>query len=164
MRERVLVFNSVSLLANRSQVPALCLLYSAHLECCMITRLMMMMMMNAEVPDAWLTNVSVAIMGLNVLVTIAAGPLIEKWGRKKLLIFGALGQCLALAPAAVACYMQPGSETASTLAVFALLGYVGFFAIAMGPVVWVYINEIYPPEVKGAASGFASAVNWMCTV
>jgi len=54
----------------------------------------------------------------------------------------------------------PGSELGGWIALISLIIYVAFFAVAMGPVPWTVMSEIFPLPVRGKASGIAGASNW----
>eukprot|EP00386_Alphamonas_edax_P007830 GDKI01025942.1.p1 GENE.GDKI01025942.1~~GDKI01025942.1.p1 ORF type:complete len:525 (-),score=128.42 GDKI01025942.1:351-1925(-) len=104
---------------------------------------------------------------LNVLTTVVASWVIEAWGRRKLMLVGSLGQTLALLPAAIGFCLASDADTHTLMppiAVTSLLLFVVFFAVAYGPVLWVYLAEIYPTEIKSSAASFASAMNWVATL
>ncbi|WP_231496772.1 sugar porter family MFS transporter [Prevotella sp. 10(H)] len=97
---------------------------------------------------------------VNVLMTIVALWLIDRKGRKTLLLWGAVGMLFALAYLTFAF----GGETQdSTGVLLALLVYISFFAASYAPVMWVIISEIYPVKIKGTAMSFSTAVSWGCT-
>lgn len=101
------------------------------------------------------------IVGLvNFLMTIVALWLVDKKGRKTLLLWGAAGMIVSLAYLTYA-FAQPVQNGAGVL--FALLVYISFFAASFAPVMWVIISEIYPNRIKGLAMSFSTAVSWLCT-
>ena len=71
----------------------------------------------------------------------------DNWGRKPLLITGAVGMFLGLMVLAVAIYIQQ----LGSLALFGVLLFVAAFAMSMGPVVWVILAEIFPNNVRSLA-------------
>lgn len=101
------------------------------------------------------------IVGLvNFLMTIVAIWLVDRKGRKTLLLWGAVGMIVSLAYLTWE-FSKPVQFGAGVLA--ALLVYISFFAASFAPVMWVIISEIYPNRIKGLAMSFSTAVSWMCT-
>lgn len=101
------------------------------------------------------------IVGLvNFLMTIVAIWLVDRKGRKTLLLWGAVGMIVSLAYLTWE-FSKPVQFGAGVLV--ALLVYISFFAASFAPVMWVIISEIYPNRIKGLAMSFSTAVSWMCT-
>jgi sugar porter (SP) family MFS transporter len=101
------------------------------------------------------------IVGLvNFLMTIVALWLVDKRGRKTLLLWGAVGMIVSLAYLTLE-FAKPVQNGAGVLV--ALLVYISFFAASFAPVMWVIISEIYPNRIKGVAMSFSTAVSWLCT-
>lgn len=101
------------------------------------------------------------IVGLvNFLMTIVALWLVDKKGRKTLLLWGAVGMIISLAYLTWE-FAKPVQNGAGVL--IALLVYISFFAASFAPVMWVIISEIYPNRIKGMAMSFSTAVSWLCT-
>lgn len=96
----------------------------------------------------------------NVVMTFPAIFLIDTLGRKPLLLIGTAGQALFLSLVPVL-YFTPYHIYLPQTAVISVVGYIMFFSIAQGPVLWVYLFEMYPPEAKAFCSSFASAFNWI---
>lgn len=97
---------------------------------------------------------------VNFLMTIVALWLVDKKGRKTLLLWGAVGMIASLA------YLSLEFSKAvpnGTGVLIALLVYISFFAASFAPVMWVIISEIYPNRIKGVAMSFSTAVSWLCT-
>lgn len=116
--------------------------------------------------DALLTNV---ISGtVNVGFTFVAIALIDKVGRKPLLLIGSLGQAVMLALLAVIFSMAPiGSDgnllLEGQMGLFALLAanaYIAFFAFSWGPVMWVMLGEMFPNQFRGAALAICGLSQW----
>ena len=84
---------------------------------------------------------------INLLFTFIAIYKVDSWGRKPLLITGAVGMFLGLMVLAVAIYIQQ----LGSLALFGVLLFVAAFAMSMGPVVWVILAEIFPNNVRSLA-------------
>jgi sugar porter (SP) family MFS transporter len=98
---------------------------------------------------------------VNVGMTIVAIWLLDKAGRRPLLLSGTAG--MAVGMAVVACSFLGGSDLHGALAIVAIVGlliYTGSFAIGLGPVFWLLIAEIYPLRIRGAAMSVASMANW----
>ena len=98
---------------------------------------------------------------VNVGMTIVAIWLLDKAGRRPLLLSGTAG--MAVGMAITACCFLGGSQLHGALAIVAVLGlliYTGSFAIGLGPVFWLLIAEIYPLKIRGAAMSVASMANW----
>ncbi|MEL7022880.1 MAG: sugar porter family MFS transporter [Pseudomonadota bacterium] len=113
--------------------------------------------------DSLLTNV---IMGsVSILSCLAAIALIDRIGRKPLLLIGSVGMTITLAIMAVvfsrATVTETGLELSSALGATALLSavaYVALFNFSWGPVMWVLLGEMFPNQLRGsglAVSGFA---------
>ncbi len=101
------------------------------------------------------------IVGLvNFLMTIVALWLVDKRGRKTLLLWGAVGMIASLAYLTIE-FAKPVQNGIGVLV--ALLVYISFFAASFAPVMWVIISEIYPNRIKGLAMSFSTAVSWLCT-
>jgi len=109
---------------------------------------------------ALLANVANGI--VNVGMTIVAIRLLDRAGRRVLLICGTCGMATALLTIALI-FLASGprlSTAAAIAAVAALFVYIGSFAIGLGPVFWLLISEIYPVRVRAAAMSAAACANW----
>jgi sugar porter (SP) family MFS transporter len=98
---------------------------------------------------------------VNVGMTIVAIYLLDKVGRRPLLLSGTAG--MAVGMVIVACSFLGGSDLKGALAIVAIIGllvYTGSFAIGLGPVFWLLIAEIYPLRIRGAAMSVAGMANW----
>src|SRR6516164_7301565 len=100
---------------------------------------------------------AVAIGATNLLFTILAMSLIDKVGRKKLLLIGAVGTALCLAGVAVV-FLSHRNEQ---LLVWLLIGYIAFFAFSQGAVIWVYIGEVFPNRVRAKGQSLGSFSHWL---
>lgn len=110
---------------------------------------------------------------VNVVVTVVAIALIDRIGRKRLLLIGSVGMVVTLAlltgifgtaPETVAAdgTTQPVLEgAAATTAVIAFNVYVVFFGMSWGPVVWVLLGEMFPNSIRAAALAVAAAAQWL---
>ncbi len=98
---------------------------------------------------------------VNVGMTIVAIWLLDRVGRRPLLLSGTAG--MAVGMAIVACSFLGGENLHGALAIVAVIGlliYTGSFAIGLGPVFWLLIAEIYPLRIRGAAMSVATMANW----
>ncbi|WP_244226770.1 sugar porter family MFS transporter [Paenibacillus protaetiae] len=94
---------------------------------------------------------------VNVLFTILAIWLIDKVGRKLLLLVGSGLMTICLAVIGLA--FHTGHTTGPLVLVFILI-YVAAFAVSLGPVVWVVLSEIFPNRIRGRATAIASMALW----
>ena len=115
--------------------------------------------------DALLITVITSV--TNIVTTIVAISLIDKLGRKPLLLIGAIGQFLTLGTLALLFATAPivdGSPVlaggAGTAALVAANLYVVFFGCSWGPVVWVLLGEMFPNNIRVVALSVAAAAQW----
>jgi len=115
--------------------------------------------------SAGLSSASVSILAtagvgaVNVVMTLVAMWLIDKVGRRILLLVGLVGMAVTLCALAAAFYIGSGGNLA-VLTVASLAAYVGCFAIGLGPVFWLLISEIFPLALRGRAMSLATVSNW----
>jgi len=100
---------------------------------------------------------AVAIGATNLLFTMLAMSVIDKVGRKKLLLIGSVGTALCLA--GVAAIFLTGRH--ENLLVWMLVGYIAFFALSQGAVIWVYISEVFPNRVRAKGQSLGSFSHWI---
>jgi len=100
---------------------------------------------------------AVAIGATNLLFTMLAMSVIDKVGRKKLLLIGSVGTALCLAGVA-AIFLTGRYEN---LLVWMLVGYIAFFAFSQGAVIWVYISEVFPNRVRAKGQSLGSFSHWI---
>jgi SP family xylose:H+ symportor-like MFS transporter len=93
----------------------------------------------------------------NVVFTLVATFTVDHWGRKPLLILGAL--VMAVSMAALGILFQQKQE--GTLLLYAAMLYIAGFALSWGPVVWVLLAEMFPNSIKGKAMAIAVAAQWI---
>ncbi len=97
---------------------------------------------------------------VNFVFTLVAVWLIDKLGRKVLLVSGAAGMVLSLVYLVYAFLSNQLSGLGVTIAI---LAYIAFFAASLAPVMWVVTSEIYPNKIRGIAMSVSTAVSWVCT-
>jgi len=100
---------------------------------------------------------AVAIGATNLLFTMLAMSVIDKVGRKKLLLIGSVGTALCLA--GVAAIFLTGRH--ESLLVWMLVGYIAFFAFSQGAVIWVFISEVFPNRVRAKGQSLGSFSHWI---
>jgi MFS family permease len=100
---------------------------------------------------------SVAIGVANVAATVIRW--IDRRGRRPLLLASTAGTGASLLLLGLTFEVSLG-DWGSWLALLCLVAYVCSFAVGLGPVFWVLIGEIFPPEARAAGAGLATAVNW----
>jgi sugar porter (SP) family MFS transporter len=100
---------------------------------------------------------SIAIGGTNLVFTFVGLYLIDKAGRKTLLIIGSLGYILSLSLVAWAFYSHAST---GFLLIFLLL-FIAAHAIGQGAVIWVFISEIFPNKRRAMGQSFGASIHWV---
>jgi SP family arabinose:H+ symporter-like MFS transporter len=100
---------------------------------------------------------AVAIGLTNLILTMVGMSIIDKVGRKKLLLTGAVGTGICLA--GVAMIFATGLH--GELLVWLLVTYIAFFSVSQGVVIWVYISEVFPNAVRAKGQSPGSFTHWI---
>jgi SP family arabinose:H+ symporter-like MFS transporter len=100
---------------------------------------------------------AVAIGAMNLVATLFGMTLIDKLGRKTLLIIGSIGTALCLAGVAEIFY----THTHQSYLIWLLVTYIAFFAVSQGAVIWVYIGEVFPNRVRSKGQALGSSSHWI---
>ncbi len=100
---------------------------------------------------------SIAIGGTNLIFTFVGLYLIDRIGRRTLLIIGSFGYILSLALVAWSFYSGAGP----TFLLMSLLLFIAAHAIGQGAVIWVFISEIFPNKVRAMGQSFGASVHWV---
>jgi SP family arabinose:H+ symporter-like MFS transporter len=100
---------------------------------------------------------AVAIGATNLIFTVVAMTMIDRVGRKKLLLTGAVGTTLCLAGVSYVFL----SHSHENWLVWLLVAYIAFFAFSQGAVIWVYIGEVFPNRVRAAGQSLGSFTHWV---
>jgi len=100
---------------------------------------------------------SVAIGATNLIFTMLGMTIIDRVGRKKLLITGAIGTALCLLGVA---YIFSTNQYQHLL-VWLLVGYIACHAFSQGAVIWVYISEVFPNAVRAKGQTLGSSTHWI---
>ena len=99
---------------------------------------------------------AVAIGATNLLFTMFAMAVIDRIGRKTLLLIGSVGTAVCLAGVA-AIFLTHSHQD---LLVWLLIGYIAFFAFSQGAVIWVFISEVFPNRVRAKGQSLGSFSHW----
>ncbi len=100
---------------------------------------------------------AVAVGAVNLVATLLAMSVIDKFGRKKLLLIGTVG--LAVCLTAIGLLFETHSHL--HWLVWLLMSYVALFAISHGAVVWVYISEVFPTRIRAKGQSLGSSSHWI---
>jgi MFS transporter, SP family, sugar:H+ symporter len=122
----------------------------------------------AGATEQWALRINLLTGLVNILATIPAIALVDRIGRKPLLLVGSVGMALTLGAMAVvfvtADVGPDGKPLLSHIAAVAGLVaanlYIVAFAVSWGPVMWVLLGEMFPNQVRGAALAVSGATNW----
>lgn len=108
------------------------------------------------------SNAILATLGIgiiNVLFTVIALPLIDRWGRRPLLLYGLLGMFVSLVILGTAFYF-PTFVALRWVAVASMVIYIASFAMSLGPIMWLIISEIFPLNIRGVGASLAISASW----
>ncbi len=100
---------------------------------------------------------AVVIGATNLFFTMLAMSVIDRVGRKVLLLIGSVGTAACLAGVAAIFYTHHHQE----LLVWLLVGYIAFFAFSQGAVIWVFIPEVFPNRVRARGQSLGSFSHWI---
>ena len=100
---------------------------------------------------------AVLVGAMNLVATLLAMTVIDKLGRKTLLLIGSVGTAACLIGVASIFFMQRHQSSL----VWLLVGYIFFFAISQGSVIWVYISEVFPTRVRSKGQSLGSSSHWV---
>jgi len=100
---------------------------------------------------------AVAVGAMNLAATFLAMSVIDRVGRKTLLLIGAVGMVFCLSGVATVFFTQQHQK----MLVWLLVAYIGFFAISQGAVIWVYISEVFPNRVRSRGQSLGSSTHWV---
>lgn len=107
--------------------------------------------------NAILATLGIGIM--NVLFTIISLPLIDRWGRRPLLLFGLVGMFISLLIMGIA-FGNPTFTALRWIAVASMVLYIASFAMSLGPIMWLIISEIFPLNIRGVGASLAISASW----
>ena len=94
---------------------------------------------------------------VNLIFTLVAMFTVDKWGRKKLMLFGSVGLATTYILLGSAFYFQLKGIAVLSLVVIA----IGIYAMSLAPITWVILSEIFPNRIRGAAMALATFSLWI---
>lgn len=100
---------------------------------------------------------SIAIGGINLIFTFVGLYLIDRTGRKNLMLLGSVGYMISLSMVAYAFYFGSGELFLMTF----LLLFIAAHAVGQGAVIWVFISEIFPNKSRALGQSFGASVHWV---
>ncbi len=105
---------------------------------------------------------SVSVGLVNVLFTILAIYLVDRWGRRKLYFVGLTGIVIALIALGLSFLFNSSlGQSGKWLTILFTWIYIAFFAVSIGPLGWLIISEIFPLRVRGVGTSIGSLSNWL---
>lgn len=107
--------------------------------------------------DALLQTVYIGL--ANLVLTLIALWVVDKFGRKTLLVTGGIGSFICLAYLAYAYSITDPSHVSVLLAI---IGFIAFFALSFSPLMFVVTAEIYPSRIRGTAMALSTGISWAC--
>ncbi|MEP3274889.1 MAG: sugar porter family MFS transporter [Stappiaceae bacterium] len=105
-----------------------------------------------------------ATVGIGVILVCSTAfsmLLVDRLGRRPLLIVGFIGAAMCLAT--IAYVMGSSSKSDDIVALYALCIFIFFFSISIGPLPWIYMSELFPTELRGRGMALAVLTNWAMT-
>lgn len=122
----------------------------------------------ANVPEDSIPYVIVVQGAINVLATIVAVPLMEKAGRRPLLLFPMCGMVVSFIVLTICLNLlnnpdfADSKQTLAIICIIVMMTYVIGFALGLGPIPFIVVSEIFRQEPRAAAMSFSLAFNWIC--
>ncbi|PWY89154.1 general substrate transporter [Aspergillus heteromorphus CBS 117.55] len=113
---------------------------------------------NAGISNSFLITLITNI--VNVVSTFPGLYLVEKWGRRPLLLFGAIGMCVSQLIVAIVGMTATSNVANSVLIAFVCI-YIFFFASSWGPSAWVVTGELFPLNARAKCLSITTATNWL---
>jgi MFS transporter, SP family, arabinose:H+ symporter len=100
---------------------------------------------------------AVLVGAMNLVATLLAMSVIDKIGRKTLLLIGSVGTAASLAGVAWIFHVQQNQS----MLLWLLVSFIFFFAISQGAVIWVYLSEVFPTKVRAKGQSLGSSSHWI---
>lgn len=106
---------------------------------------------------------TVAIGGINLVVTMVALAVIDNFGRRKLMLVGSVGYIISLSVIAISFYTYGTdfSETGGWILLLSLMVFIASHAFGQGAVIWVFLGEIFPNRVRARGQALGSFTHWI---
>ncbi|MCC3159150.1 sugar porter family MFS transporter [Hymenobacter sp. 15J16-1T3B] len=98
---------------------------------------------------------------VNFIFTLLARQVIDRFGRRKLMLIGSFGLIATLGLVAWAFYSENFTAFGGMLVPGLLFVYIAFFAFSQGAVIWVFISEIFPNTVRAQGQALGSSTHWV---
>jgi MFS transporter, SP family, sugar:H+ symporter len=114
---------------------------------------------NSGISNPFIVSIITAL--VNIFSTIPGLFLVEKWGRRNLLMFGAVGMSVSQMIVASVGTALPDQVTANKALVSFVCIYIFFFACSWGPCAWVVTGEIFPLKARAKGLSMTTASNWL---
>eukprot|EP00238_Polyblepharides_amylifera_P006996 CAMPEP_0196574592 /NCGR_PEP_ID=MMETSP1081-20130531/4285_1 /TAXON_ID=36882 /ORGANISM="Pyramimonas amylifera, Strain CCMP720" /LENGTH=511 /DNA_ID=CAMNT_0041892671 /DNA_START=118 /DNA_END=1653 /DNA_ORIENTATION=+ len=108
---------------------------------------------------------SLAVAGIQVVMTVVCCQLMDRAGRRALLLTSAGGMAASASLLATyfLCKQSLSPAVSMLVSVGSLMGYIIFFSLGLGAIPWVLMSEIFPAHTRGQASSLATFINWSCS-
>ncbi|GAA4399282.1 sugar porter family MFS transporter [Tsukamurella soli] len=105
---------------------------------------------------------SIAVGAMNLVATMAALTVIDKLGRRKLMLVGSIGYLISLGFLSAVMFRYEGhfNSTSSVLVLLGLMVFIAAHAFGQGAVIWVFISEIFPNRIRGRGQSLGSLTHW----
>ncbi len=120
-------------------------------------------MQDAGASDNAAYLMSIAVGAMNLVATMAALTVIDRLGRRKLMLVGSIGYLISLGFLAGVMFKYEGAfnSTSSVLVLIGLMVFIAAHAFGQGAVIWVFISEIFPNRVRGQGQSLGSLTHWV---
>jgi MFS transporter, SP family, xylose:H+ symportor len=105
--------------------------------------------------DSLMSSISIGF--VNLVFTMLGMYLIDRSGRKQLMLWGSIGYIISLSMVAYAFYTGAGAVFLLTF----ILMFIASHAIGQGAVIWVFISEIFPTKVRASGQSFGAGTHWV---
>ncbi|EIE21964.1 general substrate transporter, partial [Coccomyxa subellipsoidea C-169] len=104
---------------------------------------------------------SIIVGSVNVAGTLLAATLMDRAGRRQLLLTSHIVMAACLFALAISTYLPLSRVVEGAVSLIAVMGFVLGFSIGSGPIPWVYLPEVLPNEIKGPAAALCTSLNWL---
>lgn len=121
-----------------------------------------MVMQEAGADESASYLMSIAVGFMNLIATMLALTVIDKLGRRTLMLVGSIGYLVSLGFLTFVMFKFEGNftSTSSWMVLVGLLAFIAAHAFGQGSVIWVFISEIFPNRVRGRGQSFGSTTHW----
>lgn len=98
---------------------------------------------------------------VNVVCTIPGLILVDRWGRRNLLLLGAAGMAISQLVVAVVGTVLPGSDVANKILIACVCVFIASFAMSWAPCGWIVTGELFPLQLRAKCLSITTATNWL---